>query len=412
MMNRHSVRILAIMIFLLSLMLFAIGCNSSDGEAGASFQYYDAPPALQHAATDPAPTADVSQEAPPPTFVESADIAGSRGDFFAAYESSAEEVWEDDATEALPTDAGSASGNEAEPANGYHSPDEAAPTGDTAYEASMPNDTSPERPTPQTHQAPAQLGIDLMQRMIIRSASIALNTLYYHDTIAGVEAIVANRGGFIESSNQRQTYCSIAGTLWNAQFTIRVPVGLFDTTNSELTALGQVQYFSTASRDATHEFNDLGSRLEIREAEETRVQRMLDEATDLNDIINLEARLTNLRLIIDAYRRRREEIDHLASFSTIQLTVSEVIILPEIDEEEIEEEDEEDYPIVVVYSFGQRIGGAFNTSANVTTQVLEWIGVTLALVILPLGMLIAILLLIYVIVKKVTGKPLWRVKSQ
>jgi len=254
--------------------------------------------------------------------------------------------------------------------------------------------------TPGT-QAPSPLGVDLMQRMIIRSASMAINTLYYQSTITGIEQIVANRGGFIETSRQWMTHCPYAGMLWRAEYVIRVPVGLFDTTNNELTALGPVRYFSTASHDATHEFNDLGSRLQIREAEETRVARMLEEATELSDIISLEARLTNLRLVIDAYRRRREEIDHLATFSTINLSVFEVIEIQEIGDEE--EDDEDDYPIMMISNFGQRIGNAFSASANVTAQALEMIAIFIAVIILPGGLLALSLLLIYLVAKKLSG---------
>jgi len=296
------------------------------------------------------------------------------------------------ATEAqTPTDtSGEAPGQPAE----AQPPDSAAPddaTGDTPPPAN--------EPAPQT---PTALGVDLMQRMIIRSSDIAINTLYYQSTISGIESAVANRGGFIENSRQWMAHCQAAGTmLWRAQYVIRVPVGLFDTANSELLALGQVRYFSTTSHDATHEFNDLGSRLQIREAEETRVARMLEEATELSDIINLEARLTNLRLVIDAYRRRREEIDHLATFSTIHLSVYEVMEFPEVEEEEEDEEDE--YPVLLAYGFGQRIGGAFSTSANVTAQALEAVAVFLAAIILPVGLLSAFLLLVYLVAKKLIG---------
>ena len=260
-------------------------------------------------------------------------------------------------------------------------------------------DASPEIPA---QQAPVTLGVDLMQRMIIRSADMGLNTLYYKDTIAGIEATVANRGGFIENSRQWMAYSNCADMmLWHAEYVIRVPVGLFDVTNRELKALGQVRHFSTASHDATHEFNDLGSRLQIRIAEETRVQHMLDEATELDDIISLEARLTSLRLVIDAYHRRREEIDHLATFSTIRLSVSQVVELPEIQEEY--EDDEEEYNVIVAYGFGDRIGGAFSASVNFTAQALETAAVFLALIILPAGLLAAVGMVVFLIAKRING---------
>ena len=251
-------------------------------------------------------------------------------------------------------------------------------------------------------------GIDLSQRMIIRSASLSVNTMDFDETVTRIEDIISNRGGFIESSSRhtvayrgRQDINPYTGivVLWRGEFTLRVPAGLFDVTNQELTALGQVRYFSTSSVDATREFNDIGSRLQIREAEEERVQRMLDDARRLADIITLEARLTDLRLVIDSYRRRMQEIDQLATFSTIRLSVFEVVSFDEDYEPEDEEEDES-------VGFLAGIGGAFMASARFTGQALEFIAVFIATIILPVGLIAVVGFAVYVILKK-SGMGKW-----
>jgi len=375
--NKYLIRMLIALAFLLGMMLIIAGCGSADGQDDS------APESQVDAAPSPG-DADASPEA-----WDWADY-GSDDFQYDAIEFEQEGLFE------------------------IYSPVmPQAPTEDGGGNITMPHVNADDEPqaedehtadaiTPQAQQGPATLGVDLMQRMIIRAANMTLNTLYYSDTTVGIETIVLNRGGFIENSRQWMAHCPYAGMLWRAEYVIRVPVGLFDTTNNELMALAQVQYFSTTSRDATHEFNDLGSRLQIREAEEVRVQRMLDEATQLEDIINLEARLTSLRLAIDAYRRRREEIDQLASFSTINLSVFEVIELPEIEDEE----EDEYYPILVADSFGDRISGAFHASANFTMQALEAVGVFLALIILPGALLTVVLAGAYFAAKKVSGSKM------
>jgi len=254
--------------------------------------------------------------------------------------------------------------------------------------------------TNQAMHDPMRLGVGMLERMIIRTAEMEIYTLDYHDTVSAIEFLVVARGGFIESSRQWMDTCQFSGMLfWRATYAIRVPVGRFDTVNNALMNLGHVHHFSTTSIDATREFNDMGSRLQIRQAEEVRVARMLEEATHLVDIINLEARLTGIRLVIDAYQRRREEIDQLASFSTINLSVLEVLTLPDIEEEE-EEEEEEEVEYLLVYTFGDRIGRAFQSSVNFTVWALEGIGVFLAMIILPLGLIGGIFVLIFIVVKK------------
>jgi len=273
----------------------------------------------------------------------------------------------------------------------------AAAEPETSFELSLVADEDFE-PVPVSGETAA------IPRMIIRSADMGLQTYYFEETVTNIQGIMNNRGGFVENSRQWMATASrnCDTLLWRAEFILRVPVGLFDQVNRELVALGQVRRFSTTSEDVTLEFNDLGSRLRIREEELRRTEVMLDAATELTDIINLESRLTTLRLAVDAYRRRMTEIDQLASFSTIHMTVYEVI-------ESDEEYEEAYYPILYNDTFGTRIIGAFSASVDFITAVATNIAVFLALVGLPLILFAAVGFVIYLILKKagLWKRPFW-----
>ena len=264
-------------------------------------------------------------------------------------------------------------------------------------------DASPAPPqaAPESAESSFELTIgdaSSVQRMIIRSAHIGLRTYDFEDTIAGIERIMTTRGGFIE--NSRQWMAEISDELlWRAEFTLRVPVGLFDQVNRELVALAQVRQFSTASEDVTMEFHDLASRLIIREEEMRRVEVMLAAATDTADIIRLESQLTNLRLAVDAYQRRMTEIDQLAGFSTIRVMVYET--MPDL---EPEEEVYEYYPLPYTYDdgFGTRIGNAFSASIDFCITVLTYLAMFFAAVGLPVILLAGIGFIAYVIIKRTT----------
>jgi len=251
----------------------------------------------------------------------------------------------------------------------------------------------PSEPEPSGGSATFQPTILPAQRLIIRSADMSLRTYYFDETIADIEQIIANRGGFIEDSRMWMDPARHDRSimLWRAEYTLRVPVGLFDQTNRELSALAQILRFSTSSVDATMEFNDLASRIRIREEELRRVELMLDAATEISDIIDLEARVTGLRLAVDAYRRRMTEIDQLAGFSTIRMMVYEAV---EIEEEEIY------YPIEEEDSFGTRILGAFSASANFMTTVFTGLAMFLAWVGLPAVLIGGVVFIVYKVLKK------------
>ncbi|MCL1883458.1 MAG: DUF4349 domain-containing protein [Defluviitaleaceae bacterium] len=222
-------------------------------------------------------------------------------------------------------------------------------------------------------ETPEVLQPTTVERRVIRNSDIDIDTLYFEETVSGIERIIEINGGFIETSEQRYR------DFWHADYVIRVPVERFDTVNRELIALGQVTHFTTNSEDVTMLFLDLQSRLSIREEEERRIEAMRDAATYLRDLIALERELSDLRVVVDRYRRRITEIDQLASFSTIRLSVREV------------EEIVEYVPYVPaeppIDSFGTRIASAFSASADVSVMLFETIAIIVVSLILPLGLL-------------------------
>jgi len=257
-----------------------------------------------------------------------------------------------------------------------------ADTGDWVAENFVPE------PSPGSTTASFEPSILPLQRLIIRNADIQLRTYEFDQTMTDIEQIVSNRGGFVENSRMWSDSAWHDRTiqLWRVEYTLRVPVGLFDQTNRELTELAQVQHFSTTSEDATMEFSDLASRVRIREEELRRVELMLANAIEISDIINLEARVTNIRLAVDAYNRRMTEIDQLAGFSTITMTVHEVVEIEEV--------------AYIPDSFGTRLIAGFSASLNFMTTVGTGLAMFIAWVGLPALLIGGVTFAMYLVLRK------------
>ncbi|MCL2387234.1 MAG: DUF4349 domain-containing protein [Defluviitaleaceae bacterium] len=295
-----------------------------------------------------------------------------------------------------------------EPAQSAPTFDESWDSWDFDYAVDMMDEDSAWEPPPPTASLPApeatawetpELPLPAaVERRVIRNADIAVDTLYFEETVNALERLVALNGGFIETAGQRQA--SRRGydrTFWYADYVIRVPVDRFDTTNRDITELGQIRRFTTVSEDVTMMFLDLQSRLSIREEEERRVQAMRDAATNLRDIIALERELSDLRIRVDRYRRRMTEIDQLASFSTIRVTLREVVEIEDYEEEEyipyVPETPPED-------TFGESLSAAFGNSANFTLTILEGFAILIASIILPVTLLAIPALGVFLLYKK------------
>ncbi|MCL1997662.1 MAG: DUF4349 domain-containing protein [Turicibacter sp.] len=224
----------------------------------------------------------------------------------------------------------------------------------------------------------------LSERMVIRNSTLSLNTTEFDYTTAAIENLVISFGGFIEWSNTWSR--TVRGEeFWSTNYTLRIPSVHFDEMNTELMRLGTIIRFEVLSEDVTAQFQDATSRLNIRLEEEARILTMLEATDVLEELIALEARLADVRIIIESHRQNLEDIQHMVSFSTIELFLQEV----------------DDDGIMPTFDgfFGQ-IGGAFGSSIGFSLALVENFFVLLASITLPLIILASPFLAIFLVIRR------------
>jgi len=239
------------------------------------------------------------------------------------------------------------------------------------------------------NEATSQQPPSVLDRMVIRNAHLSMNTTDFERTVLEMDRILSIYGGFTESAN-RWINRRHGRDFWFGEYTLRVPVDQFDTVNRELMELGEVTSFSTSSDDVTMYFHDLANRLSIRQEEERRILDMIETATELEDLIRLEARLANVRIILEGHNRRMSEIDQLASFATISVSLQEV--------------PEDEYMVVPVDSFADRMGEAWGNSIAFSIALLEGVAMLMAMLILPVSILAIPALAAFLIIKRVSRR--------
>ncbi|MDR1217264.1 MAG: DUF4349 domain-containing protein [Oscillospiraceae bacterium] len=178
----------------------------------------------------------------------------------------------------------------------------------------------------------ADTGAALAQK-IIYSASAEIETTTFDDTVNDVYAMLVNIGGFVEESNITGADYSASyykyQTYRSAEFTIRVPGRFFDSLPTELSGLGHVLFLRTGATNVTAQYLDTESRLNTYRMEEERLFAMLEKADNVEDMIAIESRISNVRYEIEsltsALRNWQSEVD----YSTVDLYIREVAELSE-----------------------------------------------------------------------------------
>lgn len=156
-----------------------------------------------------------------------------------------------------------------------------------------------------------------LQRLIIKNANLDLRV---EDVTAAADQVsrIANEvQGFVVSSGTSGTEDRLT-----ALITIRVPADRFEETLSRLEGLAdRVLSRSVSGEDVTEEYVDLEARLRNLEATRDRLLDLLDEATRVQDALEVNQALSDVQGQIEQLQGRLRYLEQSAALSTINISL-------------------------------------------------------------------------------------------
>ncbi len=188
---------------------------------------------------------------------------------------------------------------------------------------------------------------------IIYSGRSYLETTEFDEALLALDKAVQQYGGFVQDSNvSGNTSYNSDGTTavvnrWG-YFVVRIPADAFDSFMAMTAQIGNVTNSSRTAENVTSQYTDHEARLESLNMQEERLLSMLGESGDLESLIALEARLSEVRYEIESIERKLRNLDQQLAYSTVTLEIQEVEVYT---------------PTAAVQrSFGEKIADAFHDS--------------------------------------------------
>ena len=109
---------------------------------------------------------------------------------------------------------------------------------------------------------------------------------------------------------------------------IRVPATGLDHTIPDAAALGRVLNRAISESDVTTRYIDTEARLKTRLALRDRLQKLLETATTVEDVLNIERELARVQGEIDAMQGQLDYLDRQVAESTLDLTLQIPAVTP------------------------------------------------------------------------------------
>ena len=156
---------------------------------------------------------------------------------------------------------------------------------------------------------------------VIKTGDLELEVDYLDPTGTriDIENIVADFGGYIEASNDRIDPDGQRNS--QMHLTVRVESSSFETAYAELEKLGKRLNGSTDQQDVSAQIVDLEARLKALRAEEEQYVDLIDQAKNVNEVLDVREQLTEVRQEIEVMDATRKNLATRADLSTIDLTL-------------------------------------------------------------------------------------------
>ena len=130
-------------------------------------------------------------------------------------------------------------------------------------------------------------------------------------------------GGYVESQSVSGTAVN-SGRSPSAYITVRVPAEQLDSFVEDVSGMTNVVSSSRYVEDITLSYTDTEGRVKALKTEEARLLELMEQAQNMSDLLEIEARLTEVRYQLENYTSTLRLYDNQVDYATVELRVTEV----------------------------------------------------------------------------------------
>lgn len=173
-------------------------------------------------------------------------------------------------------------------------------------------------------QPAASVGPDT--QLIVYTGTLDLQVGEVRGAVDQADQLVAGLGGHVASSDSstkdNQDYATV---------TYRIPAEKWDEALAGLRAVGvKVLNESISSEDVTGQVVDLDARIANAKASETALQAIMDKATTIQDVLDVQRELTQVRGDIESMTAQRDTLANRAALATLTVSFATEVLQTQV----------------------------------------------------------------------------------
>ncbi len=175
--------------------------------------------------------------------------------------------------------------------------------------------------------APPSVREQNTQAKIIYTASLSMEATDFDSAAASLAALTERCGGYYEQSS-----VSDWDGYRHGEYTVRVPAEQYRAFLDQAGALAHVLSVREQAEDVSEAYYDSAGRLQTQKTKLSRLQELLAQAENMEDIIAIESAISETEEMIDSLSGELRHYDALVDYSTVTVSLDEVYKLSNVEE--------------------------------------------------------------------------------
>ena len=181
-----------------------------------------------------------------------------------------------------------------------------------------------------TASVPQESGQKLIRRVNIDAETEDLEAL-----LENLGSQIAALDGYIENQElyNGSSYASYRHR--SANLTVRIPADKLDSFVQQVKGVSNVVSYNESQEDVTLTYVSTESRIKALETEQERLLELLAQAQNMSDLLEIEARLTDVRYELESVTSQLLVLANKVDYATVRLYISQVKEYTEVEEQTV-----------------------------------------------------------------------------
>ena len=166
---------------------------------------------------------------------------------------------------------------------------------------------------------------------LIKRVNIDAETEDLESLLPQITNKVGELGGYIEHQELYNGSAYSSSRRRNVNMTIRIPADRLGELTAQIEGASNVVNYSESAEDVTLQYVDTESRITALEVEQERLLELLSKADNMSDLLEIEARLTDVRYELESYSSQLRTLENKVSYATVYLYINQVKVYTEVE---------------------------------------------------------------------------------